>query len=126
MCSAESNCCIQDLYSANSLALPIQKRRPTDKPIVEPVKEGIEINVLIASDIYYSVVKDGIIRLNNGTVAVETKVGYLVCGGRPNVPQIDRYFTTSPTAPKNTSKNHSSSSNGYRMSPTFFKQKLIS
>ena len=57
-----------------------------DKPIVEPVNEGREIDLLIASDFYYSVVKDGIIRPNNGTVALETKVGYLVCGGQHNAP----------------------------------------
>ena len=65
-----------------------------DKPIVEPVNEGREIDLLIASDIYYSKVKDGFIRLNNGTVTVETNVGYLVCGGQHNAPQIDSYFTT--------------------------------
>ena len=57
-----------------------------DKPIKEPVNEGREIDLLIASDFYYSMVKDGIIRPNNGTVAVETKVGYLVCGGQHNAP----------------------------------------
>ena len=77
-----------------------------DKPIVEPVKEGREIDLLIASDFYYSVIKDGIIRLKNGTVAVETKVGYLVCGGQHNAPQIDSYFTTTQTALNVTEKEH--------------------
>ena len=42
-------------------------------------------------------VKDEIIRLDNGTVAVETKVGYLVCGGQHNAAQIDSYFKTAQT-----------------------------
>ena len=77
-----------------------------DKPIVEPVKEVKEIDLLIASDFYYSVIKDGIIRLKNGTVAVESKVGYLVCGGQHNAPQIDSYFTTTQTALNVTEKEH--------------------
>ena len=73
---------------------------------MEPVKEGRELDLLIASDFYYSVVKDGIIRLNNGPVAVETKVGCLVCGGQHNAPQIDRYFTTTQTVVIVTDKEH--------------------
>ena len=98
-CSLESNCCTQNLYAENSPALPIQKRRITEhKPIVKPVTKGREIDLFIASDFYYSVVKDGIILQNNGTVAVETKFGYFVCGGQHNAPQIDSYFTTTQTA----------------------------
>ena len=77
-----------------------------DKPIVEPVHEGREMDLLIASDFYYSGLKVGIIRLNNGTVAVETKVGYLVCGGQHNVPQFDSYFTRAQTALIVTDKEH--------------------
>ena len=77
-----------------------------DKPIVEPVKEGREIDLLIASDFYFSVVKNGIIRLNNGTVAAGTKVRYLVCGGQYNAPQIDKYITTTQTALIVTDKEH--------------------
>ena len=77
-----------------------------DKPIVESVNEGNEIDLLIASDFYYSVVKNGIIRLDNGTVAVETKVGYLVCSGQHSAPQIDSYFTTAQTAPIVTDEEH--------------------
>ena len=69
-----------------------------ERPIVEPVNEGREIDYLFASNVYYSVVKDGIIQLNNGTAAVETKVGYLVCGGQHKTPQIDSYFTTTQNA----------------------------
>ena len=73
---------------------------------MEPVREGREIDLLIASDFYYSVVKDGIIRLNNGTVAVETKFEYIVCGGQHNAPQIDSYFTTTQTVLIVTDKEH--------------------
>ena len=69
-----------------------------DKPIVEPVNKGREINILIASD--------AIIRLNNGTVAVETKVGNLDCGGQHNAPQIDSYFTTTQNTLIVTDKEH--------------------
>ena len=61
----------------NSPALSIQKRRTTDKPIKEPVNKRREIVLLIASDFYFSVVKDVIIQLNYGAVAEETKVGIL-------------------------------------------------
>ena len=44
-----------------------------DKPIVEPVNEGREIDLLIKIDFYCRVVKDEFIRLNNGTVAAKTK-----------------------------------------------------
>ena len=77
-----------------------------DQPFVEPVNEGREIDLFIASDFYYSVVKVGIIRVNNGTVAVETKVGYLVCGSQHNAPQIDSYFTTTQNALIVTDKEH--------------------
>ena len=50
--------------------------------------------------------KDGIIRLNNGTFAVETKVEYLVCGGQHEAPLIDSYFTTAQTALIGTDKEH--------------------
>ena len=70
-----------------------KKKQLKDKPIVEPVN-----HLLIASDFYNSVVKDGIIRLNNGTVAVETKIWCLVCGGLHNAPQIDSYSTTAQTS----------------------------
>ena len=65
---------------------------------MKAVNEGREVDLFIASEFYYSMVKDGIIRLNNRTVAVETKVGYLVCGGQHNAPQIDSYFTTAQTS----------------------------
>ena len=88
---------------------PYQNRKEEhlkDMPIVEPVNEGRQIDLLIASDFYFSVVKDGIIRLNIGTVAVETKVGYLVCGGQHDGQQIDSYFTTIQTALIVTDKEH--------------------
>ena len=65
---------------------------------MEPVHERRELDLLIASDFYYLGLKVGIIRLNNGTVAVETKLGYIVCGGQHNVPQFDSYFTTAQRA----------------------------
>ena len=77
-----------------------------EKSFVEPVNEAREVDLVIASDFYYSVGKDGITRLNNGTVAVETKFGYLVCGGQHNAPQIDSYFTTTQTALIVTDKKH--------------------
>ena len=65
---------------------------------MKPVNEGREINLLITPDFCYSVVTDGVIRLNNGTVAVKTKIAYLVCRGQHNAPpQIDSYFTKTQT-----------------------------
>ena len=99
ICSSESNCCTQDLDTERSQAYRYRKEEQlNDKAFVVPVNEGREIDPLIASDFYHSVVETGIIRLNNGTVAVETKVGYLVCDGQHNAPQIDSYFTTTQTA----------------------------
>ena len=77
-----------------------------DKPIVEPVNKGRVLDILIASDFSYSRVKDGSIRLNNGTVAVETKVEYLACGGQHNAPQIESYLITSQNALIVTDKEH--------------------
>ena len=77
-----------------------------DKPIVEPVNEGREIDLPITSDLKCSVVKDGIILQNNGAVAVETKVGYLLCDGQHNAPQRDSYFRTTQTALIGTDKEH--------------------
>ena len=65
---------------------------------MEPVNKGRAIDLLIASDFHYSIVKDGLIRPNNETVAVETKIGYLVCCGKHNASQIDTYYTTAQTA----------------------------
>ena len=90
-----------------------KKEQLKDKPLVEPVNDGGKVDLLIASDLYYAVVKDGIIRLNKGTVAVETKVGYLVCGGQHK--QLSLLQT----------KNHSRSSNGYKMSTAFFEHKVL-
>ena len=86
------------MYTESSPALSIQKRRTTEGQAYCRTSQQREIDILIASDFYYSVVKDRIIRLNNGTVAVETKVGCLVCGGQHNAPQIDSYFTTTQNA----------------------------
>lgn len=44
-------------------------------------KSGAEIDLLIASDYYYAIVKDTIIHLDCGLVAVDTRCGYLLCGG---------------------------------------------
>ena len=49
-------------------------------PLVETLKNGRSIDLLIASDFYYSVVRDKTVRLKNGLVAVDTKFGYIVCG----------------------------------------------
>ena len=49
-------------------------------PVVETLKNGRSIDLLIASDFYYSVVRDKTIRLKNGLVAVDAEFGYIVRG----------------------------------------------
>ncbi len=71
-----------------SQSLPFRKPKMTAKDmgrlaqvhLADTVKAGAEIDLLIASDFYYAVVKDEIIRLEGGAVAVNTKFGYVLCG----------------------------------------------
>ena len=60
-----------------------------DKPIVEPINNGKEIDLLIASDFYYSVVIDGIIQLNNGTVCSRNQ-SWISCLWWPTQCSTDR------------------------------------
>ena len=98
---------------------------------MESVKEGREIDLFIASDFHYSVVKDGIIQLNNGTVAAEIRVGYFVCDCQHNASKIDSYFTNAQIALILTDEEHIKEPgllffNGYKMSPIFAKHELFS
>ena len=60
------------------------------RTLTTTVKPGTEIDLLIASDFYYSVLKNSkFINLECGMVAVDTKCGVLICGATP--------YDTSPT-----------------------------